>query len=131
MANTSKSNETRPDVMPEARRAPGAPVAHPATAEPRGVRTTVPTVEPPQRQTLPADKAAGATSSAAAQSITSESNFNQAKTPQEHRASQQAATNEAAAQVAAAGPGGLPLPTSGQPLTKPAPDADYGDDRKK
>jgi len=54
--------------------------------------------------------------------ITSESNFNQGKSVGEHRSEQQAATAEAEQQLRDH-PGGLPLPTSGQPLTKPEPDA--------
>jgi len=101
--------------------APVSPAVVPAAA-PAGV---------PQRQTLPPTAGSTQSEPSAAADITSESNFNQAKTPGEQHASAKAATNEAAAQVAAH-PGGLPLPTSGQPLTKPEPDADYGsrDDKK-
>lgn len=93
----------------------------------------VPTVQepaPPQRQTLPVDKQPNAApGSTSAPAITSESNFNQARTEGEKRASDRAATMEAEQQKAAH-PGGLPLPTSGQPLTKPEPDADYGTAKK-
>ena len=122
MANSNERNgraDTHAPVVPApVATHPVAPVAQPVPAPPA--------VEPPQRQTLPPEKDPNAQRGpSAATNVDSESNFNQSKTVQEKRASDQAATNEAAQQVAQHGK--LPLPTSGQPLTKPEPDADYGD----
>jgi len=110
----TKDSKTHAEPRAVATPAPVAPPA-PAVPAPAGV-------VPPQRQTLPADKqpnpAPGPTSAPA---VTSESNFNQAKTTGEHRDSERKATDEAEAQKKAH-PGGLPLPTSGQPVTRPEPD---------
>jgi hypothetical protein len=140
MAKDSKNDtrDTRDDARHDARdtrtdrTVPVTPVVpapvHTTTAQPAAANVPATHgVEPPQRQTLPADKQPQVGPSAAS-AVTSESNFNQSKTPQEKRASDQAATSEAAAQQAQHGK--IPLPTSGQPLTKPEPDADYGDTKK-
>lgn len=50
-------------------------------------------------------------------------NYDQAHTPAQHRQDQKDATEEAARQKREGAPGTVPLPTSGQPLTAPEPDA--------
>lgn len=112
------STPTRPATAPAPQRVPAAP--EPRSAPERRSNAT------PVQHAGPIAGAVAPTNSNSADNanadITSESNFNQGKTSGEHRSEQQAATEEAAQQLRDH-PGGLPLPTSGQPLTKPEPDA--------
>lgn len=109
---------TRPSPAPAAQRVPAAPTPSPA---PERRNATVPVPAPGIASKAPAPTNAAAPDNANAD-ITSESNFNQGRTTGEHRSEQQAATAEAAQQLRDH-PAGLPLPTSGQPLTKPEPEA--------
>ena len=93
------------------------PAAQPVKAPVAGVAGRGPAA-PAMNQPAAADAASKPPTNSG---ITSESNFNQAKTTGEHRDSERKATDEAEAQKKAH-PGGLPLPTSGQPVTKPEPD---------
>lgn len=102
------------------------PVAVPTRVAPAQAQPVAPAASQIGRNAPAPAQPPPAASSAAAQTptnadITSESNYNQAKTPQEHRDAERKATDEATAQQKSH-PGGVPLPTSGQPVTKPEPD---------
>lgn len=111
------STPTRPVTAPAPQRVPAAPSPSPAPER----RNAAPVPAPGIATKVPAPVNGNAPDNANAD-ITSESNYNQGRSVGEHRAEQQAATDEAAQQLRDH-PAGLPLPTSGQPLTKPEPDA--------
>jgi hypothetical protein len=108
---------TRPATAPTPQRVPAAPAPSPAPER----RNSAPVPAPGVATKVAAPVNGNAPDNANAD-ITSESNYNQGHSVGEHRAEQQTATEEAAQQLRDH-PTGLPLPTSGQPLTKPEPDA--------
>lgn len=120
MAKDSKTTHTAKTAAPAPVRPVAPVVTHPVAPAP-AVPQPAQGVKVPQVQADAVGQTSNTEVKTAGQDITSESNYNQARTPQEQRASAQAATNEAEEQKKAH-PGGLPLPTSGQPLTRPNDD---------